>query len=215
MAIAVGILCFIIAFLMGSIPWGYIISKFFLHDDVRQHGSGNIGATNMLRTYGKKIGYICFGLDFLKGIIGLGIVSLIIPWAVTTGALPAEVAQSRVIICACGFACVAGHVFSPWLHFKGGKGVAVGGACLFMVYGFWYGIVGFAIFGIIVAVTRYVSAGSVIASWSYAVMGFIAYWGSLLNIVFCVCVAALITWAHRSNIARLRAGTESKIGSKK
>jgi glycerol-3-phosphate acyltransferase PlsY len=111
--------------------------------------------------------------------------------------------------------CVSGHIFSPWLKFKGGKGIAVAAACLWFVFGpvgFWLEI---AIFALIVLITRYVSAGSIAAAVLCPFLALYYFWGQWLAFALITAGALLVIWAHRGNIERLRAGTERRIGDKK
>ena len=136
---------FAVAFLLGSVPWGLVVSKVGYRLDLRKYGSGNIGATNALRTLGTAGGLLVFALDFLKGwLSGFAALILIAAFA-GEGSIWPFVWQSLIQFIApienalpCGVAllgCVMGHVFSPWLGFKGGKGVACAGGCLFVLFG--------------------------------------------------------------------------------
>ena len=203
------------SFLLGSIPWGVVISKLFLHDDVREHGSGNIGTTNMMRTYGKKMGVACFVLDFLKGIVACAIALLLTGVFAGAGWIDSAFAQSRTLLAFSGFACIYGHIFSPWLHFKGGKGIACGVAVVLMIYGPAYAALELAVFIVLVAITKYVSVGSIAAAVLFCFLAVYCFGETPVNAVFLILAGATVVWAHRANIARLRAGKENKIGSKK
>jgi len=190
-----------------------IISKLF-GKDIRSVGSGNIGTTNAMRTFGAKGGALVFILDFGKGLLS-GLIALWIANAAAGGAEPfagRQLSGGALLACAFFF-CVAGHVFSPWLHFKGGKGIAVAVGCLFVTYAIWGAVIELAIFGIIVALTRYVSAGSLAACLLCYILAPMYFPGDIIAILFCYLTPTLIIWAHRENIARLRAGEESRIGS--
>lgn len=213
---AVGV--FVASFLLGSIPWGVIISKVFYHTDIREHGSGNIGTTNAMRTMGKVGGSAVFVLDFGKGIAS----GLIAAWAASVFgggmSLSGHVVGYDDFVTVAFLGCVWGHIFSPWLGFHGGKGIAVAVGCLFVTFGWAGALLEIAIFAALVVATRYVSAGSIAAA--VACPFFAAYY--FLYVTFapaawvCTTVAALtVVWAHRENISRLRAGNERPIGSKK
>ncbi len=213
---AVGV--FVASFLLGSIPWGVIISKVFYHTDIREHGSGNIGTTNAMRTMGKVGGSAVFVLDFGKGIAS----GLIAAWAASVFgggmSLSGHVVGYDDFVTVAFLGCVWGHIFSPWLGFHGGKGIAVAVGCLFVTFGWAGALLEIAIFAALVVATRYVSAGSIAAA--VACPFFAAYY--FLYVTFapaawvCTTVAALtVVWAHRENISRLRAGNERRIGSKK
>ena len=169
---------FVAAFLLGSIPFGLIISKVFYHTDLREHGSGNIGTTNAIRTMGKVGGYSVFVLDFGKGLL-----SGVLAWAFSTwflpggGFEPGALVTYDTMLAVAFLGCTWGHIFCPWLGFKGGKGIAVAVGCLFVALYF--------------------------------------FWGDWLAWLFCTVAGLTVVWAHRENIKRLLAGTESKIGDKK
>ena len=212
----VAVCLFVACFLLGSIPWGLIISEVFFHTDIRKHGSGNIGTTNAMRTMGKKGGAAVFLLDFGKGLLS-GFLPLVACWFfVPGGGLTAESPLSYATYQGIGFlGCVWGHIFSPWLGFKGGKGIAVAVGSLFFTFGPVGALLELAVFIVVVALTRYVSAGSLAAAVACPFFSLYFFWGEWAAWALCVIAAITVIWAHRSNISRLRAGTESKIGSKK
>ena len=111
--------------------------------------------------------------------------------------------------------CTLGHIFSPWLKFKGGKGIAVAAACLVFVFGPLGFLIEIAVFALGIAVTRCVSVGSIAAAVICPVLALYFYWGQWVPWLIIAATACGVIWAHRANIARLRAGTENKIGSKK
>ena len=228
------VLIFFVCFLLGSVPWGLIISKVFFRTDIREHGSGNIGTTNAMRSLGKIGGGAVFLLDFgkgvLSGVLGVaicvaatGMVSLgqgeLIPAVLSdfgkavSGSITEPVLQSAVATAFAG--CTLGHIFSPWLKFKGGKGIAVAIGCLLFTYGYLGFIIELGLFIVLVLVTRRVSVGSIAAAVLCPFIGLWMFWGNPYAVIVCTIVAAAIVWAHRANIERLLAGTESRIGSKK
>ena len=156
------IIVFVVAYLLGSISWGLVISRVFYKVDLREHGSGNIGATNAVRVLGK-VGYVVFVLDFVKGILAGLTAKLIVPH-VAGGAGFTTWELEALLLGISLLACMWGHVFNPWLHFKGGKGIAVAGGCLVMVFGIWGCLAEVALFGIVALATRYISAGSISAA---------------------------------------------------
>lgn len=215
---------FVITFLLGSIPWGVIISRLAFHKDLREEGSGNIGATNAMRSLGKVGGSAVFLLDFgkglLSGFIGLWIASYML------GQVQAAEAQYAVSVplAAAGdgpwlalalAGCTLGHIFSPWLKFKGGKGIAVAVGAIFVVYGPWLTLLELGIFIVVVVLTRYVSAGSIAAAVACPIIAFVRFWGDWFSAVVCALVGLVVIWAHRANIGRLMRHEESRIGSKK
>ena len=181
----------IISYLMGSIPFGLILTKIFLKKDIREIGSGNIGATNALRTGNKPIGYSTLILDVLKAVIPVLYVKINFPDAVYISAL---------------FAFI-GHVFPVWLKFKGGKGVATYVGILFslnIIYGLVFGICWLIIFFI----SKYSSLASLIGSLSIPV--YILILEGLENVFFYVIMFILIFFTHRENIKRLKNKEETK-----
>ena len=209
---------FVASFLLGSIPWGVIISRVFFHTDIREHGSGNIGTTNALRTMGKVGGGAVFVLDFGKGIVS-GLIAAAAAAAFGGGmSLSGHVIGYDDFVTVAFLGCTWGHIFSPWLGFKGGKGIAVAVGCLFVTFGWQGACLELLIFAVLVIATRYVSLGSVAAA--VACPFFAAYYFLFATFAplawLCTTVAALtVVWAHRENIDRLRHGCESRIGDKK
>ena len=193
---------FLGGFLVGSIPFGYIVGRLFYHTDIRRQGSGNIGAMNALRTLGKGGAATVLLLDALKGF--LPVLSALYIFGKH---LDPDFVQIAVALVAAG--TVAGHCFSPWLRFRGGKGVATFIGALF---GFCWPAGLVAVIGWVVgaAVTRYSSVGSMLGCVAAA----FAVWfvtQSLPETAFAIFAALLIVLKHRDNIARLRSGTEGPI----
>ena len=200
MMVAIPVAAFAGAFLVGSIPFGYIIGRVFYRTDIRKQGSGNIGAMNALRTLGSAGAVAVLLLDALKGFAPT-------IWALLffNGHPPGHEIIGAIV--AAG--AVLGHCFSPWLRWRGGKGVATSFGAVFALC--WpAGLVAVAGWFAGAALVRYSSVGSMLGS----VLAPIALWfftGSLPETLYGVFAAALIVFAHRENIRRLRAGTESPI----
>ena len=207
---------FVLSFLLGSIPWGLIISRVFYHTDIREHGSGNIGTTNAMRTMGKVGGSAVFVLDFGKGLLS-GVIAMLALWYLVPGGglLPESGVTYAFVLAVATMGCTLGHIFSPWLGFKGGKGIAVAVGCLFMSFGVVPAIVELAIFAVLVLSTRYVSVGSIAAAVACPFIACALYWGDWAAIACFLVTAAVVVWAHRENIGRLRTGCERRIGDKK
>ena len=181
----------IISYLMGSIPFGFILAKIFLKKDIREIGSGNIGATNALRTGNKIIGYLTLILDILKAVIPVLYVKFFFQ-------------ESIYISSLCAF---LGHVFPIWLKFKGGKGVAtyVGILCCINLYlGILFGIIWLITFFIF----KYSSLSSLVGSLSVPVINYFIFNDEI--IFFFIIMFVLIFYTHRENIKRLLNRTESK-----
>lgn len=209
MGVIAYILILVITFLLGSIPWGLVISKVFYGKDLRDEGSGNIGTTNAIRAMGKVGGYAVFVLDFGKGLLS-GFIGTWIASAFGLGEASAHLATAVAFI-----GCVYGHIFSPWLGFKGGKGIAVAIGCLFVTFGPVGAIIELAIFIVLVVMTRYVSLGSVAAAVACPFISLFFFWGNWLGVLLCAITGFTVVWAHRGNIRRLLDGTERRIGDDK
>ena len=212
MQIPLLIFLFIVTFLLGSVPWGVVISKLFYGKDLRDEGSGNIGTTNAIRAMGKVGGYAVFVLDFGKGLLSGFIALWTAGWA--SGGV-ADEGLLKLCLALSFLGCVWGHIFSPWLKFKGGKGIAVAVGNLFVSFGPVGAVIELAIFAVLVVVTKYVSVGSIAAAGACPLLALYFYWGHWLPWLIHSLGALTVVWAHRGNMARLRAGDERKVGDKK
>ena len=181
----------IISYLMGSIPFGFILTRIFLKKDIRDIGSGNIGATNALRTGNKVLGYATLILDIFKAIIPVIYTKIHFPELIFVASL-------------CAF---LGHVFPIWLKFKGGKGVATYVGILFSI-NILFGII-FAISWVITFVfTKYSSLSSLIGSIS--IPAYLLITSQTDNVIFFIIMFVLIFFTHRENVKRLKNKEESK-----
>jgi acyl phosphate:glycerol-3-phosphate acyltransferase len=193
-----------LAYLMGSIPTGYIFGKVLKKIDIREHGSGNVGATNVFRVVGKVPGFIVLILDFLKGL--LAVVFIPVLMNEVFGTLDCSTVNAIIAI---GMAAVAGHIWTIFLKFKGGKGVAtsagimVGIAPMIMLSAL---IVWIAIF----AIWKYVSLSSISAATTLPIFA-VAYGKNLSLIIFCSIICLVGLFSHRTNIKRLIQGEEKRI----
>jgi glycerol-3-phosphate acyltransferase PlsY len=207
---------FVVAFFLGSIPWGLIVSHLFYRTDIREYGSGNIGTANALRTLGKRGGGAVFALDFGKGLLAGAVALLISLYLLPLMGLPPGSWPPREdFLTTALLGCTLGHIFSPWLKFRGGKGIAVAVGCVFITFGWLGALIELGIFIVIVILTRYVSLGSIAAAVACPVMGLWLFWDNWLSVAFCAAVGLVIIWAHRGNIKRLMEGTEHRLGDKK
>jgi glycerol-3-phosphate acyltransferase PlsY len=195
------ILSLSIAYLLGSIPFGYLLVRIFRNEDIRTQGSGNIGATNVARSGAKGLGLATLLLDMAKAFAGVAIAKYLAP-----GMYDVAVAA--------GVAAILGHVFPVWLGFRGGKGVASGlGVMLALCW--QAGLAGVAVFAVVFALTRYVSLASVVAAAAFPVFGFYFVTQRTPMVVFgFVFIPLLIIVKHHANIRRLLNGTESRFGTK-
>ena len=202
----------IISYLLGSLNFGIIISKSLSKDDVRSHGSGNAGSTNMLRNYGKKHAVMTIIGDMLKVAVAI-FISFVIVRKMGNISLILGIDARMFTKSFAGLFCVLGHIFPCFFGFKGGKGVATAGGMVFMID--WrIALILLAIFAIIVLITKYVSLGSIAMAVFYPVFIFVFYKSlplTLLSLIFTL----IVVLAHRENIKKLINHTESKIGSKK
>jgi glycerol-3-phosphate acyltransferase PlsY len=204
----------IVAYLLGSIPFGYILVRLFRKEDIRLTGSGNIGATNVARSGAKGLGIATLILDAAKGYaavkIGMAQYSGILDYM---GHYMREVYLLGAI--AAIFA-ILGHMYPIWLKFKGGKGVATGVGVFLALAPKAVGLV-LVIFLIIVWFSRYVSLGSIVATAAFPVLAWLLYRKDTPYIVFIIAAlgAFLIIAKHHQNIRRLLAGTEHRLGEKK
>ena len=197
-----------VSYLLGSIPFGYLLVRIFRGEDVRQSGSGNIGATNVSRK-SPALGIITLILDALKGSAAAG-AAYFLSGRLAGGTLPYR-AMSLAAFCA-----VLGHMFPVWLKLRGGKGVATGLGS-FLVIAPKAVVVAVAIFIGVVVIFRYVSLGSIIAVASFPVLVYVmrAYGDVPLALAFMIATSLFIIFKHRENIQRLVAGTENRVGAKR
>lgn len=224
-------LCPLVAFVAGSIPFGLLISR-GLGVDIRKEGSGNIGATNVMRVCGRKSGISCLILDLLKGFLPVILVINLLPidgrpvqvpvgmlsnWAQNVAEPKALGAQLAHILTA--LAAVIGHNHSPWVGFKGGKGVATSAGVLLALMPFGV-ILLLLVWAITFVITRYVSIASIVAAISLPAFTLYGSWwhGRIQDgtwnkplLLLSLLIAVMVTWKHRSNIQRLRMGTEHRF----
>ena len=198
------------SYLLGSIPFGYILVRLSQGIDVRSIGSGNIGATNVARTGGKKLAILTLLLDALKGWLPVFVI-LHTPLVAAAGAT-----ERHTIAAFAALMAVVGHIFTVWLGFKGGKGVATG-LGVFLALAPRAVLCSLALFVLVVAVTRYVSLGSILAALLFP----LAAWKlehelfSAAALAMSAAVALLVVVRHHQNIGRLLAGTEHRLGERK
>lgn len=201
----VWIVAIAVAYLLGSIPTGYLLVRLFHHQDVRETGSGNIGATNVARTGSKGLGIATLVLDALKGFVAVLIAQ--------TLAVHAGFPQGYEIGAVAGFVVIFGHIFPVWLGFRGGKGVATA-LGVFLAITPLAGVSIFLIFCVVFAITRFVSLASITAAISYGVITLATDTKHLLvvDLVY-VAIPLLVVTKHHGNIRRLLTRTEPKFGS--
>ena len=184
------------AYLVGAIPFSFLVARWFGVEDVRRVGSGNVGATNVMRAAGKAAGLLAFALDAAKGAAAAFLAGVIEP--------PGSILPP--------LAAVLGHMYPVWLCFRGGKGVATGAGAFVPLAPAATGIA-CVVFAVALALTRYVSVGSIAAATTLVAAAFAlgsppaVAWSAAL-------VAGLVVWKHRGNVRRLANGTESRVGGR-
>jgi acyl phosphate:glycerol-3-phosphate acyltransferase len=199
------LLIVILSYLIGSIPSGYLVAR-TQGIDIRQHGSRNIGATNVLRVMGKKWGYLVFLCDSSKGFLAVKLGMVIAAQSSVVGGVIAAIA------------CILGHNYTFWLGFKGGKGIATSAGVILALFPIIVICCVLAAWVVVFYVGKYVSLASIVAAvvLPFAVFLIVAKTGSEFWTLFgfSVLIGALAVWRHQANIVRLMNGTESRFGKK-
>lgn len=210
MAPVTHLVLFVVAYLLGSIPFGFLLVKFFRKEDIRERGSGNIGATNVVRSGAKGLGALTFLLDACKGFVAVlfcGWLGVHSPW----GAINPNDALAFGALFA-----ILGHIYPVWLHFRGGKGVATAFG-VFVALAPWAALCSLGVFVLLLLIFRYVSLGSIVATAIFPVLAWffphrpqgLRMWEVILFL------AVLVIYKHRQNIVRLLRGTEYRFGRPK
>ena len=204
------LICCAVGYLFGSFPAGYFAGR-LAGVDIRKEGSGNIGATNVLRVLGKKWGYPVFFIDAFKGFAAVRLAFFLVKY------WPDARPYAEYFAILTAILCVMGHNFPVWLRFKGGKGVATSAGAIFGLMPLALPFV-LLVWIIVFYSTRYVSLASVVAAISLPiVVGLFAHWklvDTYAFIYFSLLTAALVVWRHRSNFSRLLNGTEQRFSRK-
>jgi len=196
------------SYLLGSIPVGYLLVRLFRNQDIRSVGSGNIGATNVLRSGGKGLGAATFALDVIKGAAAVALAAYIAPRMAGTLA-PRNIEAIAAVV------AVLGHMFPIWLHFRGGKGVATGFG-VFLVAAPLAALASITLFFDVLMISRFVSLASILGAGSFPVFAYFLVHGDkpAFFIAAQIIVASLIILKHHANIRRLLNGTENRFGSR-
>lgn len=202
--------CCAVGYLFGSFPAGYFAGR-LAGVDVRKAGSGNIGATNVLRVLGKKWGYPVFVIDALKGFAAVRVAFFLAKlW-------PAAQPYAEYLAILTAMMSVTGHMFPVWLRFKGGKGVATTAGALFGLMP-WAVPCAFAVWYVVFQITRYVSLASIVAAISLPIIvSLFLHWKFIDTralVYFSLMIMVLVLWQHRSNFSRLLKGTEQRFSRK-
>ena len=198
------------AYLLGSIPFGYILVRLFLNEDIRAKGSGNIGATNVVRSGAKKLGALTFLLDACKGFVAVWLASRIF-FVPGVAIIPLHNAEAVAALCA-----ILGHIYTIFLRFKGGKGVATAFG-VFLALAPLAAATVLGVFIVVFALSKYVSLSSIVAAVAFPLAALLLphmLYGSWLTAVIFI-VPIIVIAKHHQNIARLLKGTEYRFGKPK
>ncbi len=205
--------CFVLAYALGAVPTAFLVARRVRGIDLRRHGSGNLGATNVFRTLGPWWGVLVLVLDMAKGALPVALMTALLAGRAPGVPLPLHIPPD-VLRIAAGFAAAVGHTLSPFVGFHGGKGVATtaGAYAILAPYPI---LVGLAVFGLVFAFTRIVSLGSLSAAAALPVAVAFFEWRSeqfsKTIFGFTLVIAAWVIWKHRANIHRLQRGTEPPL----
>lgn len=206
------IVCCLIAFVVGGIPFGYLAGRHVLKDDIRCHGSGNIGATNVARVIGWKWGAVVLVLDAIKGLVP------------TKGAeifLESRLEDDALLLAtiATGVSAIVGHMYPIWLRLRGGKGVATAMGVVLVISPVATAVA-VGLFLLVILITRIVAMASILASLGFALTQLFMLGKSALDLpklpltLFSIIVPSMIIWRHRGNIVRMWRGQESRLASR-
>jgi glycerol-3-phosphate acyltransferase PlsY len=210
-------LLLIAAYLIGSIPFSYLVVRVAAGEDIRQLGSRNVGATNVARTFGKTPGVVALLLDLAKGYAAIALAKWITSmpaWPLTSGADAAPWHSQSFWISLGGLVAMIGHMFPVWLRFHGGKGVATATGA-FLAIDPVAVLAGVIVFVIVILTTRFVSLASMLSAASIPIFFRFMTHAPFWTIVISIIIAILIIAKHHSNIARLTQGAERRMGDPK
>lgn len=210
MSVVTYIVIALIAYALGSIPFGYVLVRLFRKEDIREMGSGNIGATNVVRSGAKGLGALTFLLDALKGYVAVSAAA----WVLDQHMFEQVSVQDATAVAA--LVAILGHIFPIWLGFKGGKGVATAFG-VFLAVAWLAAVAALVVFVVLFALSRYVSLASILGAASFPVFAFLAphfpYSGMMIAVI--IIIPAIIIAKHHQNIDRLLHGTEYRFGKTK
>lgn len=202
------------AYLIGGIPVAYVMGRLVRGIDIREHGSGNVGTTNAWRVLGPIPGAAVLALDVLKGVAAVLLAQAIAALPALAGAARPSAAVETLMLwlpVLAGLAAIAGHTYTPFLRFSGGKGIATAAGVLLVITPLALLIL-LVVFTLVVATTRMISAGSVVIALLYPLLVWLMYPRVPGAFPFAIVAAALVIWRHRGNIARMARGEERKVG---
>jgi glycerol-3-phosphate acyltransferase PlsY len=205
-----------VSYLLGAIPFGYLLVRIFRGEDIRLTGSGNIGATNVARSGAKGLGIATLVLDAIKGALAVWLAAVLAgsKYNLCGDFIQHPCAPALRLMSLAALFAVLGHVFPVWLRFKGGKGVAtaLGVFCVLFPAAI---LVALAIFILAVAITRYVSLGSILGAIAFPVAAYFLQKTDAMSLLLASSVSLIVILKHHQNISRLLSGTESRFGTAK
>ena len=197
----------VLAYLLGSVPFGYLLVRIFRNEDIRQKGSGNIGATNVIRSGAKGLGAVTFLLDVLKGYVAVVLCELVV------GRMQLSPSVKVNTVAVAALCAILGHIFTVWLGFKGGKGVATAFG-VFLALAPLAALAGLGVFVVVFALSRYVSLASILSAAAFPFIALLlkqrqqTAWSTAVLFL----IPFIVIVKHRQNIARLLSGTEYRFG---
>ena len=204
-----------LAYLIGSIPFSFLVVRIVAGKDVREHGSGNVGATNVARTAGRIPGIVALLLDIAKGYLAVKVAQWLVTrpeWPFAAGPEPWQSREMWVALA--GLIAVLAHMYPVWIRFRGGKGVATAAGVFLALDPLVLGAA-MLVFAIVVLASRYVSLASIVTAAAIPLLFRFLVDAPFWHVVFSIAIALAVIVKHRSNIARLVAGSERKMGQKK
>ena len=206
----------VVSYLIGSIPFSFLVARMLAGKDVRREGSGNVGATNVARTAGRKAGVLALGLDLAKGYAVIAIARWLVgspEWPFPAGVQAWE--SREMWIALAGLIAVLGHMFPVWLRFHGGKGVATAAGVILALDPRVF-VATLIVFAIVVILSRTVSLGSILTAASIPLLfRFVAHESPFWRTIISIGIALAVILKHHSNIARLAQGSERKVGGRR
>ncbi|MDO4436685.1 MAG: glycerol-3-phosphate 1-O-acyltransferase PlsY [Coriobacteriaceae bacterium] len=206
--------CCLVSYAICSVPFGKIFAKSLANIDLQKVGSGNIGTTNALRAGGPKVAALTLACDVLKAVFCM---NAALPLLSSNAVFACDISEFHpggtydYVLAVLGISCVVGHMFSFYLHFKGGKSIATGVGVLFAINVPW-ALLHLGIFIVLVAATKFVSVGSIVTAGLVGATACLLFPGASLAFKLIMgALGLLVVWAHRANIKKLLSGTESKL----